>query len=51
MTMKTKHKLIFGNCMDMTEIGDENIHLIFTSPRYFNAPFDYDGLFANYDQY
>lgn len=51
MALKTKHKLIFGNCMDMSEISDETIHLIVTSPPYFNAPFDYDGLFANYEQY
>ena len=49
--MNTKHKVIFGNCMDMCEIIDESIHLIVTSPPYFNAPFDYDGLFSNYDQY
>ena len=49
--MPTKHKLIIGNCMNMCEIGDESIHLAITSPPYFNAPFDYDGLFANYDQY
>ena len=49
--MQTNHKLIFGNCMDMTELSDLSIHLIVTSPPYYNAPFDYDGLFANYEQY
>ncbi len=49
--MKTTHKLIFGNCMEMNEIGDSSIHLIVTSPPYYNAPFDYDGLFSNYEQY
>jgi len=49
--MKTYHKLIFGNSMDMPEISDESIHLIVTSPPYYNAPFDYDGLFSDYDQY
>jgi len=49
--MKTYHKLIFGNSMDMSEICDESIHLIVTSPPYYNAPFDYDGLFSDYDQY
>jgi len=49
--MKTSHKLIFGNCMEMSELSNESIHLIVTSPPYYNAPFDYDGLFANYDQY
>lgn len=37
--------------MDMSEISDSSIHLIVTSPPYYNAPFDYDGLFTNYEQY
>lgn len=49
--MKTNHRLILGNCMDMSEIEDESVQLIVTSPPYYNAPFDYDGLFSNYDQY
>jgi len=49
--MNTKHKLIFGNCMSMAELSDQSIHFIVTSPPYFNAPFDYKGLFENYDQY
>ncbi len=49
--MNTNHKLIFGNCMEMNELSNESIHLIVTSPPYYNAPFDYDGLFSNYDQY
>jgi len=47
----TTHKLIIGNCMSMEEIQDESVHLMVTSPPYFNAPFDYKGLFKNYDQY
>lgn len=47
----THHKLIIGNCMNMEEIEDESVHLMVTSPPYFNAPFDYKGLFKNYDQY
>ncbi len=49
--MNTKQKIIFGNSMSMSEIADESIHLIITSPPYFNAPFDYKGLFKNYEQY
>lgn len=49
--MPTNHKLIIGNCMSMEEIPDESVHLMVTSPPYFNAPFDYKGLFKNYDQY
>jgi len=47
----THHKLIIGNCMNMAEIPDESVHLMVTSPPYFNAPFDYKGLYENYDQY
>jgi len=47
----THHKLIIGNCMSMEEIQDESVHLMVTSPPYFNAPFDYKGLFKNYEQY
>ncbi len=46
-----KHKIIFGNCMSMEELPDNSVHLIITSPPYFNAPFDYKGLFKNYQQY
>lgn len=47
----THHKLIIGNCMSMQEIEDESVHLMVTSPPYFNAPFDYKNLFEDYDQY
>jgi len=49
--MPTNHKLIIGNCMDMSEIPNRSIHLAVTSPPYFNAPFDYKDLFKSYDQY
>jgi len=49
--MTSKHKVIFGNCMSMAELSDQSVHFIVTSPPYFNAPFDYKGLFYNYDQY
>jgi site-specific DNA-methyltransferase (adenine-specific) len=35
----------------MKEIKDESIHLVVTSPPYFNAPFDYKKLYKNYDTY
>jgi len=35
----------------MKEIPDGSVHLIVTSPPYFNAPFDYPGLFKNYSEY
>ncbi len=49
--MPTHHKLIIGNCMSMEEIEDNSVHLMVTSPPYFNAPFDYKGLFKSYGQY
>ncbi len=49
--MDTKHKVIFGNCTDMHEIARESIHLTVTSPPYYNAPFDYPGMYRDYDEY
>lgn len=49
--MSSKHKLIFGNCMKMPEIEDESIHLMVTSPPYFNAPFDYKDLYTDYEHF
>ncbi len=48
--MRTWHKIIFGDCRNMKEI-DRPVHLMVTSPPYYNAPFDYPGLFNNYDEY
>lgn len=47
----THHKLIIGSCVNIPEIPDGSIHLALTSPPYFNAPFDYKGLFRDYDRY
>jgi len=47
----TRHKVIFGNCKDMHEIPSESVHLMVTSPPYYNAPFDYPELFKDYDEY
>jgi len=35
----------------MEEVGEGQVHLMVTSPPYYNAPFDYPGLFENYDEY
>lgn len=35
----------------MHEIPDNSVHLVVTSPPYYNAPFDYPGLFKDYDEY
>jgi len=47
----TWHKIIFGDCRNMSEIPDGSIHLMVTSPPYYNAPFDYPDLFESYDDY
>lgn len=49
--MTTKHLLILGNCMSMEEIQDESVHLMITSPPYFNAPFDYENMYSSYENY
>jgi len=49
--MATRHILIIGNSKSMKEIEDESVHLMVTSPPYFNAPFDYEELYDTYEQY
>lgn len=47
----TTHRLIIGDCSDMHEIADSSVHLVVTSPPYFNAPFDYKKLYKSYEHY
>ncbi|MGQ0794060.1 MAG: DNA-methyltransferase [Deltaproteobacteria bacterium] len=49
--MATHHKLIIGDSASMEEIPNEGVHLMVTSPPYFNAPFDYRDLFKSYGEY
>jgi DNA modification methylase len=49
--MKTLHRLIFGDSERMIELQDGSVHLVVTSPPYFNAPFDYPDLFDSYEDY
>lgn len=49
--MTTNHRLIIGDSTSMVEIPDNSVHLMVTSPPYFNAPFDYKGLFKTYSAY
>ena len=49
--MGTWHKIIFGSCTDMSEIPSGSVHLMVTSPPYYNAPFDYPDLFKDYDEF
>jgi len=37
--------------MELHEISDDSVHLVVTSPPYFNAPFDYKDLFKSYGQF
>ncbi len=49
--MRTVHQVVFGDCRTMKEISSGSIHLMVTSPPYFNAPFDYPDLFKDYDEF
>jgi DNA modification methylase len=49
--MGTVHRVVFGDCRAMKEIPSESIQLTVTSPPYYNAPFDYPGLFRDYDEF
>jgi len=44
-------KVVFGSSGDMRELPSSSVHLVVTSPPYYNAPFDFPGLFKNYDEY
>jgi len=46
-------RIFFGDVRKMTstEVSDGEVSLIVTSPPYFNAPFDYPGLFPSYEDY
>jgi len=44
-------KIIFGSSENMREVADNSVHLVVTSPPYYNAPFDYPGIFKNYEEY
>jgi len=45
------NKIIFGSSEDMHELEKNSVHLVVTSPPYFNAPFDYPDLFKSYKEY
>ena len=46
-------RIFFGDIRKMTadEVADGEVALIVTSPPYYNAPFDYPGLFSSYEEY
>lgn len=51
MKDESKNKIVFGDCQNMKELKDNSIHLVVTSPPYFNAPFDYPDLFESYEKF
>lgn len=44
-------KVIIGDSQDMHELQESSVQLVVTSPPYFNAPFDYPGLFESYPHF
>lgn len=44
-------KVVFGSSEVMKELGSNSVNLVVTSPPYYNAPFDFPGLFGSYDDY
>lgn len=53
--MKTNHKIIIGNSINMVELGDKSIHLIITSPPYWQlkdyGSADQIGFNDSYEEY
>ena len=45
------YRVYFGNSSNLDELNDGEISLAVSSPPYYNAPFDYPGLFSSYDDY
>jgi DNA modification methylase len=44
-------KVIFGSSEDMKELPSSSVHLVVTSPPYFNTPFDFPRLFNSYEEF
>jgi site-specific DNA-methyltransferase (adenine-specific)/site-specific DNA-methyltransferase (cytosine-N4-specific) len=44
-------KVVFGSSENMSELRGNSIALAITSPPYYNAPFDYPGLFKSYGEF
>jgi len=44
-------KVVFGDSRNMREIPNSSVHLVVTSPPYYNAPFDFPGLFRSYEEF
>jgi len=48
---RVKNIIVFGDSQNMKELKNDSVHLVVTSPPYFNAPFDYPDLFKSYDEF
>ena len=46
-----KNMIIFGDAQNMKELKSNSVHLVVTSPPYFNALFDYPDLFESYEEF
>jgi site-specific DNA-methyltransferase (adenine-specific)/site-specific DNA-methyltransferase (cytosine-N4-specific) len=44
-------RVVFGSSENMKEVPSSSIHLVVTSPPYYNAPFDFPNLFSSYDEF
>lgn len=51
MILELDMRIIFGNSTNLSELKDESVQLVVTSPPYYNAPFDYPGLFESYPNF
>ena len=45
---KTHHQIIIGDSSSLEEIGDKKVHLVVTSPPYYNSPHHMNNLFKGY---
>jgi site-specific DNA-methyltransferase (adenine-specific)/site-specific DNA-methyltransferase (cytosine-N4-specific) len=44
-------KVVFGDSQNMSELPNNSVHLVVTSPPYFNAPYDFPDWYISYDDY
>ena len=51
VTIEMNMKVIIGDSQNLHELRNDSIQLVVTSPPYFNAPFDYPGLFESYHDF
>jgi len=47
----SNYRVYFGSAENLEELKDGEVSLVVSSPPYYNAPFDYPGLFGSYEEY